>query len=213
VHEFKYNQPAALGLDGSLDYDSLIVHNLSIDAREDGGPRITVPATLHFLESSVGAVTKVGNTYLAPTALLFEFRTVGANPEPILTGRFGDGTLSYLFGSGSLISGQNSDGGTLTFLPGSALDDLINTQQYTFSGQFNNAGPASAAWSLAEIAPPINDGTLVPGSAAGAPIKYFPSFTAENAFVASVTAIVPSPGTLMLSGLAAGVALFRTRRR
>ena len=225
AREFGYQQPGGSLDAGSLAFATDVIIDLTIDATQEGGPRITVPATLHFADPSannfVGPVAGGNGFYRATASLDFEFRLVnpvaGFGSNVLLAGQFFDGRLTTFLGSGSVVSAQNNAGGTLRLFAGDALYDVLGEADFSLDpGGFAAEGPASVAWSLADFSRTISDNDLVeftPRGEDGGGGKsdfYLPDFQARSSFVASAT-VVPTPGWIGVAILS-GAMLLRRRR-
>jgi len=206
--EFKVFAPAGPGNPGTIDFDSTQTLRLRIDATEEqGGAIVEVDAHLFFFDMIVGPVSLVGNSLVGISAGAFEFRTAG-DDELIIRGEFDDGILLTLFGSGSQQTARNEAGGSLVLTPGQALFDLLDSVGYTLPG-IAAGGPSSSAWSLADINEEVNPDTLV-NRGTNPNEMYFPTFDADSAFVGRFT--VPTPGSVVMVGLAGAMALGFRRR-
>lgn len=226
AREFGYQAPGGSLDAGSLAFATDVVLGFTIDATQEGGPRFTVPATLHFADpienNFVGPVEGGNGFYRATASLNFEFRIAtprgGLASNVLLAGQFFDGRLTTFLGSGSVVTAQNDAGGTLRLEAGPALFAALLDQDFVLDpGGFAVEGPASAAWSLADFSRTIGDSDLVEvprGSDGKGPEKgsdfYLPDFQARSSFVASAT-VVPAPGMISVS-LLSGALLLRRRR-
>lgn len=222
--EFGYRQPNGPGQAGSLVFDSSVLLEFTIDATEDGGPRITIPAILDFAptgqnNSFVGAVSGSGGSYVAPAGLQFEFRVPGARgttqgQDVLLAGAFTQGFLTSEFGaSGSVISAQNMGMGDLVLSAGPALFEALSSAGFALNpGGFAPGGPSSASWSLTDFSRSIGEQDLITfDRGEGTPVdRYLPTFDARSSFVAVAT-VVPAPGAMALLALA-GIGAARRRR-
>lgn len=180
---------------GSISYNPVPAVSLRVDGTEEGLGVLNYSTTL-TMNISVGPGGPVSGVPGALSALLsgnFSFFDRDSSAT-ILTGTFTNAAIVTLTQAGAIIS--TSQDSLMTYTAAGAL--LTQLNNHGFSGL---TGPSDAAFTLTDITPTA----LLNG------FGFFNSFTANAAFTGT-THVVPAPGALGLTALAAlGVA--RRRRR